>query len=122
MLRDVFRYSIVLLDRHRVFGLRGGGIVDEDNCRLRTVGDSADKTLVRFEIAQNPTAAVEVDNDRQLARCALGTHDMHIGLSGRPDGKGERFDVGRKLRNRAGLQRVEHTSSGLGRHVVNRRP
>jgi hypothetical protein len=56
--------GVGLLVLHRVLRVRGRGVVDEHDDRLGGVGELAVEPLVGVLIAEDPAAAVEVEDHR----------------------------------------------------------
>jgi hypothetical protein len=57
--------GVTILGRGRVGVLRGAAVVDRHDHASRTVADGAADAVVRIEVAQHPTTAVEEDHDGQ---------------------------------------------------------
>ena len=60
---DPLRSGVALLDRYRVARLGSVGILDEEQRRTRADGELADEPVVGGGIAEDPAAAVHVDDD-----------------------------------------------------------
>jgi hypothetical protein len=64
---DVFGNGVGFFELFREFAFGSLGKVDEDDGRVGPTGDLSDKAVVSFFAAEDPSAAVEIDDDREDA-------------------------------------------------------
>jgi hypothetical protein len=77
---------------------------------------------VRVLVAEDPPAAVRVDDDRRAGLGAEGLHDADRDLAGRPAGDHAIVDLGRREGGRdARLHGSQQLAGGRGRELVERR-
>ena len=69
---DPLRGGIALLDRHRVARLGSVGVLDEQQRRTCADGELADEPVVGGRVAEDPAAAVHVDDDGEVPSASTG--------------------------------------------------
>lgn len=79
-----------------VFGRKW--VFDEDHCASRTNCERRDQFCVCLQIAESPSAAVEVEGNRQRARCLARPQDMN-----RAGSRLAGFDVNSEVAQTPGL-------------------
>ena len=72
---DPRQHRVDLLDRGRVPRLRGEAVVGEHERGAGPVRELADEPVVGVGVAEHPSGAVDVDDDREFGVGALGAHD-----------------------------------------------
>ena len=85
-LHDPLRRGVGLLDRDRVLGFGGSVVLDEHNCGVRTDGQFADETIVGAGVAEDPAAAVDVQDRREqepVGADGLDDADLNVADVGR---------------------------------------
>jgi len=68
LLREVLEGAVAILERARERHLRGQSIRHRDHRATRIVGELPAQVVVDVDVADNESATVEVDDQRQLAR------------------------------------------------------
>jgi hypothetical protein len=72
---DPRQHGVDFLDRGGVVRLRGEAVVGEHERGAGTVRELADEPVVGVGVAEHPSGAVGVEDDRGFAVGALGAHD-----------------------------------------------
>jgi hypothetical protein len=112
--------GIALLDRHGVVGLGRVGIFDEQQRGPRADGQLADEPVVSAGVAEDPAAAVHVDDDRQRAGAAGRPDDPDAGIADL-GGDGDPLLFDRQQPRGIRLQVVEHLARSGGLELVDER-
>src|SRR5262249_61875613 len=85
--------GVGLLVWHRLLGWGGGGVVDEDDDCPRLVGELAVESLVCGFVAEDPAAAMGMEDHRQYVGRLDGPDDTDTNLAGRPAGDHAVVDI-----------------------------
>src|SRR5215510_12510569 len=110
MLRDPHGRRVRLLNRHWVVGFRRRGVVDEDHCGMRTVGEFTDEAIMGVRVAKPPTATVKVHHDREGRPTVVGADDAQRQLAAIDAGDGAVLDLDRELLHGTGLYACKHAA------------
>src|SRR5262249_22221521 len=110
MLRDPRGRRVRLLDRHWVVRFRRRGVVDEDHCGMRPVGELTDEAMMGVRVAKHPTAAVKVHHDWEYPSTVVGADNAQRQPAAIDAGDGAVLDLDRELLHGAGLYAGEHAA------------
>ena len=113
---EPLRRRVALLDRDRVPRLGRGGVLDEGDRRTGPDRELAHQPVVRPGVAEDPPAAVHVDDDGQDRRRAAGPDDPHPDVTDRR-GHGDPLLVDGQLVDGRRLEVVEHLARSLRTQV-----
>jgi hypothetical protein len=115
--RDPLGGRVPLLDRDRIARLGGPVVFDENDRGVGTDCQLADESVVCVGVADNPAAAVHVEDHWQCPDGIRGPDDPHAHVAN-VGGDGDPAVVDGQLVDRGGLQFVEHGARlGWGQFV-----
>ena len=121
MFNNIEHGGISLFERYGILGLGRGRVVRIDHGGLGSFGKLAHQTIMRILVPQDPAAAVEVKNDRQLSASPFGPDEPGWDLTRGPYGQIFVMHVHREFLDRFGLRVRQNPSGGLGRKGIQRR-
>jgi hypothetical protein len=109
--------SVGLLDRDGVPGLGGAVVFDECNGGVHPDGEFADESVVGAGVSKDPTPTVNVEDRGEWAGGADGLDDPHLHIADACR-NGDPFLIHVELRDRRGLNIVQHLSGTFRAKVV----